>query len=284
VLTRLGVAIGDWRPGPGRPGDPLAAVRAAWADLVGADVARAAQPVAIAGSALVVITASGAWSHQLSFLERDIIAGVNALGVTSVERLRFRVGTPRPQRTGRTAVRAGRVPGKALAGAPRSAGEALARLRTVVEASREAHRAAGGTFCAACAEPIAAGTRCRPCADDAERTRREACERILFEAPWLSAEDVLSLVGGLSAEEYDRIRRLLLRRWVDEMRLARKRHAAGAPIDRARIRKLASSYVLLETRIDPNRLELESPVRQNALGDLYAFIRAVETGAPASTP
>jgi hypothetical protein len=36
--------------------------------------------------------------------------------------------------------------------------------------------------------------------------------------------------------------------------------------------------VLLETRIDPNRLELDSPVRQNALGDLYGFIRTVETG------
>jgi hypothetical protein len=107
---------------------------------------------------------------------------------------------------------------------------------------------------------------------------REQCERILFDAPWLDPEAVITQVDGLTAEAYDRIRRRLLRAWVDELRLARKRHAVKAEIDRIRIRKLASSYVLLETRIDPNRLELDSPVRQNALGDLYAFIREVESG------
>jgi hypothetical protein len=35
--------------------------------------------------------------------------------------------------------------------------------------------------------------------------------------------------------------------------------------------------VLLETRIDPNRLEMDSAVRKNALGDLYDFVRAIET-------
>ena len=83
--------------------------------------------------------------------------------------------------------------------------------------------------------------------------------------------------SGLTPEAYDRIRRRLLRAWIDELRLARKRYEAKSPVDVARIRKLASSYVLLETRIDPNRLELDSPGRQNALGDLYAFIRTVET-------
>ena len=124
----------------------------------------------------------------------------------------------------------------------------------------------------------ATGDRCRPCADGEERGVREQCERILFDAPWLDPEAVITQVDGLTAEAYDRIRRRLLRAWVDELRLARKRHAVKAEIDRIRIRKLASSYVLLETRIDPNRLELDSPVRQNALGDLYAFIREVESG------
>jgi hypothetical protein len=45
------------------------------------------------------------------------------------------------------------------------------------------------------------------------------------------------------------------------------------------LRKLASSFVLLETRIDPNRLEMDSAVRKNALGDLYDFVRAIETGS-----
>jgi hypothetical protein len=278
MLTKLGSALDGWRPSAGRPGDPLATIRAAWAGIVGDDVARAAQPVALSGTALVVVTASSAWSHQLSFLEREIVRSVVALGVPSVERLRFRIGTIRAPRGagGRRQVRTS--PSPPAAGKPHTAADAVARFRAVIERRRSAHRAAGGTFCAACGGTIAGGDRCRPCADAEEREQRERCERILFEAPWLDPEAVLGQVSGLTAEAYDRIRRRLLRAWVDELRLARKRHAVKAPIDRARVRKLASSYVLLETRIDPNRLELDSPVRRNALGDLYAFIREVETG------
>jgi len=284
VLTKLGTALGGWRPSGGPPGDPLATIRAAWADIVGDDVARAAQPVALTGSALVVVTASGAWSHQLSFLEREIVRSVVALGVSSVERLRFRVGTIRAARGsgGRRLVRS--MPGPAASGKPHTTAEAVARFRAVVERRRNAHRAAGGAFCASCGGAIAAGPStslgsgcCRPCADAQERDVREQCERILFEAPWLDPETVINVVPGLGADAYDRIRRRLLRAWVDELRLARKRHAVKAAIDRSRVRKLASSYVLLETRIDPNRLELDSPVRRNALGDLYDFIREVET-------
>ncbi len=279
MLTPLGNALTGWRPSRGPVGDPLATIRAAWSEIVGEDVARAAQPVALVGTGLVVITASGAWSHQLSFLERTIIAGVNALGVPAIERLRFRIGTVRAAR-GTTVRRIKRLAlAPPLPGRPASASEALARLRSVVETRRAAHAAAGGAFCRVCSASIAAGAgRCRPCADLAERERREACERILFQAPWLSPEEVLGLVDGLTADAYDRIRRRLLRAWIDELRLARRRHEAKAPVDAMRVRSLASSYVLLETRIDPNRLELDSPVRQNALGDLYGFIRAVETG------
>jgi hypothetical protein len=279
VLSKLGTALAGWRPSGGRPGEPLTVIRAAWADIVGDDVARAAQPVALTGTALVVITASGAWSHQLSFLEREIIRSVVALGFPQVERLRFRIGTIRSARGtgGRRLVRSA-PPGGAVAGKPASTGDAVARFRAVIERRRNAHRAAGGAFCAVCGGAIAGGERCRPCADSEERSVREQCERILFDAPWLDPESVITAVPGLSAEAYDRIRRRLLRAWVDELRLARKRHAVKAEIDCVRIRKLASSYVLLETRIDPNRLELDSPVRQNALGDLYAFIREVEGG------
>jgi hypothetical protein len=286
VLTKLGTSLAGWRPRGGPPDDPLATIRAAWADIVGDDVARAAQPVALSGTALVVVTSSSAWSHQLSFLEREIVRSVAALGISNLERLRFRVGTIRSARGsgGKRLVRAGAS--AAAPGKPHDALEAVARFRAVVERRRNAHRSAGGAFCTVCGAALALDPAtavgsgwCRPCADAREREQREHCERILFEAPWLDPEDVLGAVPGLTAEGYDRTRRRLLRAWVDELRLARKRHAVKAEIDRSRVRKLASSYVLLETRIDPNRLELDSPVRRNALGDLYDFIRSVETEA-----
>ena len=278
-MLRLGSVLDAWRPKPGAGSDPLVAVRSAWVELVGADVARAAQPVAIERDALVVLTASAAWSHQLAFLEPEIVRGLRLLPeARELARLRFRVGKlrrPVPIRQGPGGPR--RSAGEAAPEpAARTLDDALARLRRTVERTRTAHRAAGGRFCALCEGPIDAGPTCRPCRDDEDRRRRFACERLLFEAPWLASEEVLALVSGLTPEEYDRSRRRLLQAWWDEMWRANKLHKLRQPLDRVRLRKLASSFVLLETRIDPLRLEMDSAVRKNALGELYDFVAVIE--------
>jgi hypothetical protein len=280
-VLKLGGVLDSWRPKPGPGSDPLVAVRAAWVELVGSDVARAAQPVAIERDALVVITASSAWSHQLAFLEPEIVRGLRSLPETpALVRLRFRVGklrSPLPVRDGPGGPR--RVSGAVAAQPPaKTLDDALARLRRAVDRTRAAHRARGGAFCALCDAAIDAGTAmCRPCRDDDARRRRFACERLMFEAPWLGSEQVLALVGGLTAETYDATRRQLLQAWWDELRRAEKLYKLRQPLDRERLRKLASSFVLLHTQIDPNRLEMDSAVRKNALGELYDFVRAIET-------
>ena len=279
MLTALGGWLESWRPAGGAGGDPLVAARSAWSDLVGADVARAAQPVAVERDTVVVLTTSSAWSHQLSFLEPEIVRGLRALPETrAITRLRFRVGKLRRPAAARTGAAGPRRGGSAVETEPpaKTLDDALARLRRAVERSRAAHRSHGGSFCALCDAPVDAGTTCRPCGDDQERRRRFACERLLFEAPWLPSEDVLALVDGLTPEAYDVIRRRLLKTWWDELWRAAKLHRLRQPLDRVRLRKLASSFVLLETRIDPNRLEMDSPVRRNALGDLYDFVRVIE--------
>jgi hypothetical protein len=70
----------------------LAKIVSAWPGIVGADVGRAAHPGNLIGDALLIHTESADWSHQLAFLERDILAGVHAAGAPWVKRLRFRVG------------------------------------------------------------------------------------------------------------------------------------------------------------------------------------------------
>jgi Dna[CI] antecedent, DciA len=279
-VLKLGSVLDGWRPRPGAGADPLVAVRAVWPELVGADVARAAQPVAIERDVLIVLTASSAWSHQLAFLEPEIVRGLRAVPETrELSRLRFRVGKlrrPIPVRDGPGGPR--RVNGAVHAEPPaKTLDDALARLRRAVEHNRGAHRAQGGGFCALCDAAIDGGTMCRPCRDDDARRRRMACERLLFEAPWLGSEEVLALVDGLTAEAYDASRRGLLKAWWDELWRANKLHKLRQPLDRVRLRKLASSFVLLQTQIDPNRLEMDSAVRKNALGDLYDFVREIET-------
>jgi hypothetical protein len=285
VLTRIGEALGSWTP-RSSGGDPLTVIRSAWIQLVGVDVARAAQPVAIANDTLVVITTSSAWSHQLTFLEPQILRGIRELPqLPVIVRLRFRVGTLRGNSRGavRTVPPAAHNAGPSAGRRPAPADppEALARFRAVVERSRAMHRVRGGDFCSACAAPVARAGRCVPCADWERAALEARCQRLMFDAPWLPPREVLETLPGLDASAYDAIRRKLLRSWWDEMTLARKRAALPRPIapDRARLRKIASSYVLLETKLDPNRLELDSPVRRNALGDLYDFIRTVETQA-----
>ena len=197
----------------------------------------------------------------------------------ALTRLRFRVGKlRRPAPSPAAAEERRRRDAAPLEAPAKTLDEALARLRRSVERGRAAHRVAGGGFCVVCEAPIAAGVpRCIPCRDELERSRRFACERLLFEAPWLPPNDVLAVVEGLTPEQYDAIRRRLLRSWWDEMWRAGKLYRLRQPIDRVRLRKLASSFVLLETRIDPNRLEMDSAVRKNALGELFEFVREIET-------
>jgi hypothetical protein len=282
MLTRLGETIGSWVPRSGG-GDPITQIRAGWIGLVGANVAGAAQPVAIVDGNLVVITTSSAWSHQLAFLEPQIVRGIRALApAAGIARLRFRVGTIRARgRRGEAAAAPVRRAAVVAGPAPSTAQEALARFRASVERARRIHAARGGVFCSACAAPIPRDGRCKPCRDWARAELEARCQRLLFDAPWLRPQDVLDTLPGLAAERYDVIRRRLLRNWWDEMALARKRAGLPRPIapDRVRLRKIASSYVLLETKLDPNRLEMDSPVRRNALGELYDFIRSVEEDA-----
>jgi len=283
MLTKLGDAAQGWKPKAIPGGDPLSAIRGAWVSLVGAEVARAAQPVAIQGEALIVITASSAWSHQLTFLEPEIVRGIRALSEgRGIVRLRFRIGTVRTSVRGLVQPTVARRETRTAASKPAAttSAEALARFRTTIERTRAAHVAEGGVFCTVCAAPIERGPACTPCSEERRRELEARTARLLYEAPWLAAEDVIAMVAGLDVNAYDAIRRRLLRNWWDELALARKRYAlpVRVPPDRARLRKIASSYVLLETKIDPNRLEMDSPVRRNALGDLYDFIRDVESG------
>ena len=122
MLTRLGSGAGRLaaaRAGP--PDDPLATIRAAWAEIVGADVARAAQPVALQRH-------GAGRRHLLGRLEpparvpraRDRAQRRRRSASRTIERLRFRVGTIRAARgTRRPAAGARRRERRAPAGRPR---------------------------------------------------------------------------------------------------------------------------------------------------------------------
>lgn len=64
-----------------------------WDRAVGATIAANARPVAVNGNVLLVHVASATWLHHIRFLEREMVAKLNAaLGAERVKTIKLRVG------------------------------------------------------------------------------------------------------------------------------------------------------------------------------------------------
>jgi len=264
-MLRLSDALTGWKPGESGAGrSPLALLEAAWPEIVGADVAAHSQPAAINGKTLLVTTRSSAWSHQLTFLAEHVVRAVAArLPGSGVEDLRFRVGriarrttaAPAPMRTRSAPVEARPPSG--------SASEALERFQRSVSDRRRSRRDAGWSECAGCGGPVRdAGSRCAACLAATAKERAETAARLLFEAPWLGYSGTSALVSGLQEAEYEEIRTELLRRW---WRMLAQARAAKRLSRDGRERAVASSYVLLQSKIPPEEI-MPATVR-SILGD-----------------
>ena len=274
-LRPLGEALAAWEPGRATRADPLHAIRSLWGTLVGSDVAEHAAPLEIRGATLVVATKSSAWSQQLQFLGPAILGGVRTLPeARHVERLAFRTGayrqamapaSGRAPRRGPPARERGSAPGPAA-----DAAEALERLRRRVTRLQRP----GQPHCNACGAPSAgAGEPCAPCAGRLAAERNVAVKRLLFTAPWLGTAELREHAAA-SPAEIEIARRQLLQRWwlaLERLRAARRKPTAHE-------RQIASSYVLLQSRLPPERM---SPaVIRNLLGpelETLLWGRAPET-------
>jgi hypothetical protein len=280
-MLKLSQAIVAWTPAEKIAlRDPLMLLQAGWTDIVGVEVATNSEPVRVADGTLVVVTRSSAWSHQLSFLADRVLAAVAArLPAAGVERLRFRVGVLRKRHAPRAAgspPNPERLPGEPVPSA--SAQEALAQFARHVEAATQSKRSAGWKACDTCGALIDPSQKASCAACDAARSegRALATARLLLEAPWLGFGGTAELVDGLNEKEYERIRSRLLKRWWGMLERAR---VAGHLSRNGRERLVASSYVLLRSKIPPEEI-MPATVR-NVLGDeLHELLYA---GSPLQT-
>jgi hypothetical protein len=252
-MLKLSSALHGWQPSETAGAhDPVVLLSVGWAEIVGGDVAANSAPLRIANGTLLVVVPSSAWSHQLSFLsERIVTAVAERLPAAGVERLRFRVGTV-PKRGHARRRGPAPAPAKALPdrGPTATAEEALARFSHTVQRAQQARRAGGWRECDRCGV-LAQTNRCIPCENAVEEGRSLATIRLLFEAPWLGYAGTAELVDGLCEVEYERIRRRVLRRWRGQLEQAR---AAGRLSRDGRERLIASSYVLLRSKLAPERI------------------------------
>ena len=283
-LRPLRASLETWTPGRGREIDPLHAIAAAWPGIVGANVASNSSPLELVATNLVVGTRSSAWSQQLQFLSMQILTRLRELpcGV-AVERMTFRTGLlPRVRRRTMTGAISRKPRPRTTRNDPRELPaadvfEAFERLRTrmsvaalkiVVRCNR----------CGAAREAATAsdeGGRCAPCEGEADSERRTFVERLVYMAPWLTALELREQVPDLRVAEFERARKLLLARWwlvLERARLAGRVSPSGIE------RHVGSSYVLLQSRLPPDRIT--PAVVQNLLGaDLEKLLWPHAAGA-----
>lgn len=276
-MLKLSAALANWKPSASASRDPVELLAAGWDDIVGSDVAKNSRPAKLAGDALLITVRSSAWSHQLSLLAETILAAVRARQPRAgIQQLRFRVGriAESPAQAGGPHARA-RSPKRAAA-RPESATleEAVARLREDVTAARRAKQAVGWKECVGCGALVAPDEKalCIVCADARVRARAGEAARLLFDAPWLGYTGTAALVSGLSLEEYEAIRTRLLAAWWETLSRAR---AAKRLSRNGCERSIASSYVLLRTKLPPEQI-VPATVR-SVLGDeLHDLIYGTE--------
>jgi len=264
-LRRLRAAIVEWSPGSGTQLEPLAAVMAAWPAIVGGDVAAHTRPAELVRDTLVIVTRSSAWSQQLSFLTDDVLRGLQGIPeLRGVTRLRFRIGAVRQTRRARRGVAVARSGVRAAPQAPISADASAAQVLSRLAASVAARRSAGPS-CPNCGAARDEVGLCAPCASVPVARRMAATTRLMYDAPWLGFAGMRALVDGLSATEYEAWRHALLARWWEM--LTRARWAKRAT---ALERRVASSYVLLQSGLEPDRVT--PAVVRNLLGDELAAL------------
>jgi len=261
----LSRAIASWEPSASNSEDPVSLVRAQWAAIVGEDVAANTRPAEIARDALLIVTRSSAWSQQLAFLSERILNAMQRCTGITLERLRFRVG--------RVSVGPA-VPGRKRHGTRRLVRDqrgntetlqaAFERFQADVVAAQRAKARAGWKECTRCGVRIHPSGEpcCAPCENARLQERDARVARLLFEAPWLGYAGIVALVHGLTPQDYEALRLRLLRRWKDA--LERVRRTGGTQLT-TRDRMIASSYVLLKSQLDPERIA--PAVVRNLLGD-----------------
>jgi len=239
----------------------------AWPAIVGEHVAAHATPLELAGPTLVIATRSSAWSQQLYFLSATILEAVGALAAEAhVTRLTFRAGALRAPRarpfTRPTVERPALRPDEGGVPAPAvDASEALARLRERVQRGRRNAEHACERCGAVRAETSPEARLCAPCSGGSGMERIIAAERLLYFCPWLEPDAVREQIPDLAAGEVERIRRRLLQRWWLVLERARR---VGRLSSSGSERSIASSYVLLQSRLPPDRIT--PAVVRNLLG------------------
>jgi hypothetical protein len=248
MLKPLKGIVRSWSGEFRTPSDPLIAIEGVWDDVAGPEIAPNAQPVRVRAGELLLVTVSSAWSQQLDILAPQILRALaERVPEARVERLRFRTGR----------VVAPRLAPLAPAARPRHPARTCVECGVTLERDR---------------------SRCAPCEEGRVESRRLKLARLLYDSPWLHFVRLAVEIPGLTRDDYDRTRSMLLDRW----RTALERAARAKRLGRDGYeRRIASSYVMLQSGLPPERIT--PAIEANLLGpEVYELLKGAEGTSPAS--
>ncbi len=262
---RLKDLLSGWKPKGAQRGSALAddlaaaAFAAAWAQAVGSDIARRSRPIRFRAGVLTVLTASSAWSDELSLHAPKILVALRrAYPQEALHKLRLLVASGRSnvlfdvarrrteQQTGPTAtsVRHTEQPQRHTHEDVPAVLKRLAAEQTALDAQRDR---SGWKVCAACGRRYAPhaqpGRTCAVCSENQRRRIHASIERALMQAPWLSLAQVRRALPATTATAFDRTRSRLLARWQADVEAAERRVRRGAVSPEDRV--VAWSYLML---------------------------------------
>ena len=295
----LRALIKNWQPSnaggqPLRPDQALTQLMLAWTAAVGPQVAARSRPFRLQRGSLLVLTASSAWSDELSLLAPRILEALqHRCPEAGVRQLRFRVAGGRSKLLFESSGKRNRAARDAFSAAaqvhlpatpqqpPQAEDSAdvqaiVAKLRALQEDLNRERDRSGWLICAQCGSRFFdARTReslCGPCAQARRRALEVQIERALIQAPWLKFIDLASHVPRATRPVADRVRRNLLTRWESELHFAERRLRRGAITTQDRM--LAWSYLMLLARL-PQR-SLGAAVVNDVLGSDWAAALLVD--------
>jgi predicted nucleic acid-binding Zn ribbon protein len=289
---KLGSLLSSWNAdgrGKGfgaKTDESAAALAVAWEQAVGPAIARRSRPTRLNAGVLTVLTASSAWSHELTYLAPAIVETLRgAVPEAHLRRLRFMVATGRTKLLleGERFRNASKLPRRARN--VHASDTKLTRMREEEDVTSLVTRLAseqrslndwrdrsGWQRCPTCGARFWASssqTSCAPCASARRRNEDSRVELALMQAPWVGASELRQSLPNLRAAVYRRARQRLLTRWQLEIAAAerRLRRSTLTPQDRV----TAWSYLMLLTGI-PER-DIGRAVVRDVLG--LAWVNAL---------
>jgi Dna[CI] antecedent, DciA len=263
----LKALIAGWTPRPGRgesahADQASAAFAAAWEEAVGAQIAARSRPAKFRNGVLTVLTASSAWSDELSQLAPRIITALQrAFPDERLHKLRFMVASGRTKLLldgerfrARVVTKRRSQPSPTRSTSSESAGgddlaTTLARIATLKKQLNAERDRSGWKICPSCERRFLPESQsialCAPCAESKRRATAASIERALMQAPWLSFTDVRRTLPAITFPAFDRAKQRLLGRWQSEIESAQRRLRRDSITAEDRV--VAWSYLMLST-------------------------------------